>query len=709
MNLLDHPLFKTLNKISPDLIPSLISAGQRQFTNIKIDGDMASDIWAIKSSGTDDNTQNFGSSLVNGNSAFTASLLQTPNLRFLKSAKGHILTNSDLEIGGNPYSYKPFDYEPRLGLTTSYDVVNTIGCFEDASFASRAGGLIKITPTLTGADTLESLCGMFGLEYLREMPVVMQVVNTSDNDYTETKIKAGNKMPTAIMSLGVPGVKYFLVGVPNSQQTYRGMWNSPENSNYSGVEGMKWFLRYKNVNTRALNGLRAAWGTQQPAANPSESTPSDGKGEIFWFGIPVLSDESAWSRMWFADCTGATYNNGYVGMGRTWHCGYNDSRYSKGTLPSLFAPQKDATATVSAGVLPVDLKGGVMTSAELTKSYQGKTAANQQFYTPLIGVLGDINFIAESTTVSIKTEEVTFEDEPDRVFVFETITMPYNRLGVKFTRAWYEHYYSTGFGIYAPRASNIQANTLKTWTTDDISALGVVSYNEPLQISGSMVDQLQARQTYKKTKEKACEKDDWDQQNAAIGVTWAHARTILDSAGPKATFYSPVFGQISVGSSLTLTDIVSAKFSRSTTDGPLDVTLTKRDGSATTEVKTTEEARQLYLELSGIGIVPKLVNWVVELDSTEQAAILETRAEAKEINTYGSYDRRFIGMSMMLTYQFPWESLSKGGYPCVKEMPRQNAIMATIQSVVYYERFGAQLKLLWQKLSANALITKVMS
>lgn len=702
MEAIKHPLIKGLNKVSPDLFGTLVTSGVREFTHIVLEGDMPSDWWCIDAVNVDDTSNKFQTALQIGNAKFNASLLTTPNIRLLKYGSNHLMTNTDTQIGQNPYTYKAFDYEPRLGLTTAMDIVTILNILGGATF-TQAGDVKSLSLGSVAQDQIESMCLMFGLQYLRDQKILGEHITHNDR-VDEAKLRAGTFGPMKLASVAAPGVKYLYIGVPNARRgTTQDMFNA--DSGYAGVNGLGWLERYNQVLPENLANIRAGFKVDAPQQGTSAAF---GANQHFWFAIPVMSDDSSWQRAWFCECTTASYANKFAGIGRVWHFGYDDSRYSTAADASCYRMVRNVTKSLASIGPLTNIDGTTTTAADLQKSFTGVANPFQRVYTPLIGALGDIQFITESESYSKSTESVSFDDYPDMTFKFHEVKFAYRRLGIRFTRAWYESYYTTGFGVYAPRASNIQANTLATWTKDNINMLGCVSYSTPINIDGSLIDQLQLRQTYKRNKERACETDDFDKQMMATNMTWGQARQVLNSAVKRATFYAPVFGSLSTGSSITA-EHITAEFGRDATDGPVTVKVTIGDDVREPKVMPTEEARNYYLELYGQQATITLRNWDPALTREEIGAASEAKRDVNEINMYASYDRRFIGMNMMLVYQFPWEALSIGGYPAVKEMPRQNAIMATIQSVCQYERFGKQLQTLWSKLSAQALLLKIAS
>lgn len=695
-----HLLVKGLNKVAPDLFGSVVASGVREFTHIMLDGDMASDWWCIPATDLSDTSNKFETSMTSGNGKFNSSLLRTPNIKLAKYGNGHLMTNTITQIGQNPYTYRAFDYEPRIKLTTHADILTFVNMIQ-GSIYSDAGTVKRINPTMSSVAEIENICLMFGLQYLKDQALLAEYVTYADA-ITETDLKNGKVHPSKLAAIAAPGVKYLYIGIPNANGgTSEQMFNG--DSGYAGVAGMEFLERYNQILPTALSELRVGMGVSAPSFATAQCS---GYGSVFWFAVPVMDDGKSWQRVWLCECSNASYANDWVGLGRVWHCGYEDSRYVSSADATLFRLSRDATKTLDAIGPLTNLDGSVTTADDVQKSYDGVANSFQKVFTPLMGPLGDIEFIAESSSFTSTQEDVTFDDFPDVVFKFTELKFSYKRLGVRLTRAWYEHYYTTGFGVYAPRASNIQANTLKTWTDDDINMLGVVSYNTPIHIDGSLVDQLQIRQTYKKNKEKACETDDWDKQLISGNMTWGQARQTLSAAGQRATFYAPVFSSLSTGAALEHEQIV-ASFRRDAADGPVTVNITRSGVAQDPAVLPASEARELYLTLKSKGASITTQNWDPNLSQEEVAALSEAEKEFVEIKTYADYDRRFIGMNMMLVYQFPWEALSIGGYPAVKEMPRQNAIMATIQSVCHYERFGKQIQTLWTKLSASSLLAKI--
>lgn len=93
-------------------------------------------------------------------------------------------------------------------------------------------------------------------------------------------------------------------------------------------------------------------------------------------------------------------------------------------------------------------------------------------------------------------------------------------------KSWYGDYLRTGFGVFNPAVSNIQANVLKQWDAleyDVITLRGTIAeYNPNITVSD-----LHEAKEYRKARAKACKSDDFMSQIAISGtpVTWAEVST----------------------------------------------------------------------------------------------------------------------------------------------------------------------------------------
>lgn len=99
-------------------------------------------------------------------------------------------------------------------------------------------------------------------------------------------------------------------------------------------------------------------------------------------------------------------------------------------------------------------------------------------------------------------------------------------------QSWYRDYYKTGFGVYSPRDSNIQANVLKTWDNFKVDTIFLAVTSSDVPFTGS-VSELREAKAYAKARARACKDNDFLAQPAAKDLSWGQLSQKEVNARPR--------------------------------------------------------------------------------------------------------------------------------------------------------------------------------
>lgn len=158
----------------------------------------------------------------------------------------------------------------------------------------------------------------------------------------------------------------------------------------------------------------------------------------------------------------------------------------------------------------------------------------------------------------------------------ETNTIKYNELDVVVNahkvdvdqfrwvldKDWYKNYYKTGYGVFTPRASNIQANVLKTWNDLEYDEIIVRGLTAPHTFNMT-VSTLPEAKIYAKGRAKACKTNDWMDQYATSDKshTWGQVNSLCKAMPSRQVFISTqsTLGTSSVAITKNTDPVVYAK------------------------------------------------------------------------------------------------------------------------------------------------------
>lgn len=638
--------FKAMSKVAPDLLRYLLTNGLRSFVRVESEGGSELNWFGVVSNNVNTWANPLlADSLASAKGRYADALVNTPTLLLQKCVGRSFLTTTAAEdIAVNAKAFKGDISEMDLGLKTSIPAISVYSIAADAVSISVVSApdntpVAKLTPSATGNAYLAGMCGMFGFEYVPEHPVLVEYYSHigSGLDVTSLKNEAVN-WPKKILNVAVPGIQWLHISVPDAP-----VYGNPEMSNRA-----EWAAYWAQASTAGVLALRAPFGAPEGA---NGSPQGIGVGAGFHFAIPIRSSGREWCKSWRHD---ARNTGNVMDLMHISYMGYSDTRFlTPGVSAAYYHPVKNALDSYA--ICPEsyrNLDGSAMTQAEVGLQFQSAATNSRIIVAPIFGPLGKFNVTLEGDILIGAESGFRLDEFPDIPLTMKTIKIACKRSAALVTRTWYEYYYTTGLGIYTPRTSTIQQATLKTWTDDSVQAMGVVGYSSPMPIAGTIIDQLQIRQEYKRRKEAACEVDDFYTLKMYGNVTWATVKSNLDAAVSRNRFYSPVIDlPFDMGS-----DLVT---------GAESITYTKTDVDSISRVTAT--STQIYNLIDGTaevaadlssGAAPTYVGWTPTFTSEQQTAIASALAVSSEVRTYSKPDPRQIGLNMLNVFQFPKESLS---------------------------------------------------
>lgn len=151
-------------------------------------------------------------------------------------------------------------------------------------------------------------------------------------------------------------------------------------------------------------------------------------------------------------------------------------------------------------------------------------------FTPLLGIPGALNYsfvgkVELGTSVTYLVDDV--EVVLDKYLVDASFFI------ARLNYDWYELYYKTGFDVYTPKASNIQANVLGSWADIKSYGITVCAVKNEYTLTEQMIKALPAYQEYGRVRKKACKDNNFLSLNFDDKLTY---RQILDKAKPRNAF-----------------------------------------------------------------------------------------------------------------------------------------------------------------------------
>lgn len=138
---------------------------------------------------------------------------------------------------------------------------------------------------------------------------------------------------------------------------------------------------------------------------------------------------------------------------------------------------------------------------------------------------------------AVANEMVSYQHKGARVEVLR-VDAAVKEFYCKISKTWYEEYYTTGFGLFQPKNSNIQANILKDWNALDFDSVGVCIVGAGQGFSSSnLIENLPLFKQYARAREKACKSNDWYDQPYNENMTWGKVRSSINASPNRNVFF----------------------------------------------------------------------------------------------------------------------------------------------------------------------------
>lgn len=379
-------------------------------------------------------------------------------------------------------------------------------------------------------------------------------------------------------------------------------------------------------------------------------------GQVLWMGIPVKDDGTLTQRFYVQPMP----HNGVTAMYAN-----TASLHTDGFNPDIY--KSSASVEQSLHVLSDHYRS--LTEQEIV-GWNKATARNKlvSFY-PVIGWTGGLDWVAELQS----SDEIVSEVDGGQV-----ISAQATMIGTKVTREWYEQYLTTGLGVKKPLKTARRQAVLDSWDAKSVTSMGAVTYSTSIGVGKFLIDQLDVRKEYARACKRSCRLDDFYKQQAFEGYTWARIANILDLRLRESSFF--VLNTGLLGDAMPIVEVDSAEYVKNA-----DGSYTRTVGTEVTTVAASDILSQMASDAEkGLLSARTIPNDIVkgsEFETEFNSKQAEANKTLGEYNVYSSLDPKLIGINMLRTYRFANLSLSVSGYPMVKTMPTQMAIMAIIRAI----------------------------
>lgn len=352
-----------------------------------------------------------------------------------------------------------------------------------------------------------------------------------------------------------------------------------------------------------------------------------------------------------------------------------DSRYKSYSGKRIAASYTAANINRFVGTEFTKADGTVVTVSSLPSSGWSSISSSIgiSFLPLLVAPLPDQHYLISAYKSDIV--EYLLDDGVSTVLV-EEIVAEVTTAAYKIDKTWYNTYYTTGFGLYTPKNSNIQKNILDKWNQLDMSSLGVCIDNTYSTFGPNLVYQSDLARDYKKARERACKDNDWLNQVYSNGITYGQIRDRMLATPELNAIFS-----LTQSDATPAYDTASVKPSRTvvwtrTTDESNAVILTRVEN----DEEGAEISRETYplndttrdilgIELSQGASYNGLSQMINDFGLTDKESNGLNDAIKASSNPYLVEQPALRGLVMETQYFTPLEALSNSGYPVIRYMP----------------------------------------
>lgn len=273
----------------------------------------------------------------------------------------------------------------------------------------------------------------------------------------------------------------------------------------------------------------------------------------------------------------------------------------------------------------------------------------------------------------------------------------------KFGREWYADYYTTGFGLYQPRNSNVQKNILDKWNALQFTEFGICVDKAMSTVSPKIADTTDLAVRYKKARRQACKEDDWDKQKYSKNLTYGELKAkIAAKPNPKAFYAIDTFVQEPDFDRETLADVVWARVD--------DTSYSRKQASGEAETypinSTTRDV--IVVELSeGATLTTTLALLASDFGLTGEQTAGLSQAVAESTSGYLKPHPDLVGYVLAEQYYHPGGALAMSGYPIIRFMASPFREACIMRSYADLDRLGDPLLRVIESFTGNAILTKL--
>lgn len=323
---------------------------------------------------------------------------------------------------------------------------------------------------------------------------------------------------------------------PNADAGISGTMSGGEFSTYPDSNGQQWDALLEKYSYHHILMSDVVYGSAPGTGNIRSMPTVPGFSRVFISGA-MNGTGGYWTICTYVK--GDCWMDIYYGQHKSFSNGGHRIVEFKAKAPShSFPPGRDANDfPVPKKPTSHPISYGNLSFAELsefgrrngntfTSSYEGCTL----FGAPYVDMCVTGSVVSEEVTVAVGESNVTVHVHEVDVDQFRWVI----------PKGWYKDYFTSGYGVFTPRASNIQANVLNEWEKLEYDEIVLRGLSQPYKFSMT-VNTLPEARIYAKGRAKACKDNDWLKQNATKdgSHTWGRIKALSEAYGDRQVFISP--------------------------------------------------------------------------------------------------------------------------------------------------------------------------
>lgn len=325
------------------------------------------------------------------------------------------------------------------------------------------------------------------------------------------------------------------------------------------------------------------------------------------------------------------------------------------------------------------------------------------FFLPLLALPLDAqHYVCGKPTIT----DVEYTLDDGTAISIQNIKLNVSVVATKVTPAWYREYYETGFGLYTPRNSNIQANHLALWDAVDWTSMGVVIDTTSSSISPDIVYSTDLAVEYAEAREKACKPNDWLAQKFVGDITYGELRARIMKKPQRNGFYC-VNGMTSDGVYFPEGTEISWRM-----DGSVPPQYVRKEGDVEEVMPVNGTTSELLLAefTDSVTVDDAAKAAMVASLSLEEGDLAELdKAMAAASSGYIKERQALRGYVMEHQYFAPVEALSRSGYPTYRYMSSPFAQHMILNCYAQLDKMGDNFVKILRSFTDDVVIQKVLS